>query len=155
MIKILKMEFFFNNHNRNKKFKAPREIDELPKLVSAVKECFVPRFDSKINPGKSSLSIVACCCPSLLWIDNSLSFLLDNAQLPTTSLVAPGRERIGWLTEFGFTWLRALCSFSKNSPRFSKKKFNNSLKYKYILHINKIQANNPSNHLFFNSQLWI
>jgi len=31
-----------------------------PSEVSAVKECLVPRFDSKMNPGRSSRKIVAC-----------------------------------------------------------------------------------------------
>ena len=31
-----------------------------PREVSAVKECLVPRFDSKMNPGRSSRKIVAC-----------------------------------------------------------------------------------------------
>ena len=30
-------------------------------VVSAVNECFVPRFDSNTKPGKSSLNTVACC----------------------------------------------------------------------------------------------
>ena len=91
----------------------------LPKLFLSVNECFVPRLDSRIKPGKSFRNIVACCYPSLLYMHSSHSFLLDNAQLPMTNLVVPGFDRIGWLTELGFTWLRARCSFSKNSPRFS------------------------------------
>lgn len=70
-------------------------ISLIPKLVSAVKECLVPLFDSKMKPGKSSLRIVACCWPSLLCIHNSLSFLLDNVQFPTTKRVVPGRESTG------------------------------------------------------------
>jgi len=31
-----------------------------PNEVSAVKECLVPRFDSNMNPGRSSRKIVAC-----------------------------------------------------------------------------------------------
>lgn len=31
-----------------------------PNEVSAVKECLVPRLDSKMNPGRSSRKIVAC-----------------------------------------------------------------------------------------------
>ena len=32
-----------------------------PRVVSAVKECFVPLLDSNTNPGNSSFRIVACC----------------------------------------------------------------------------------------------
>lgn len=32
-----------------------------PRDVSAVKECFVPLFDSNMNPAKSSFRIVDCC----------------------------------------------------------------------------------------------
>ena len=35
-----------------------------PSDVSAVNVCLVPRFDWKRNPGRSSLRMVACCCPS-------------------------------------------------------------------------------------------
>ena len=32
-----------------------------PRVVSAVNECLVPRFDSNTKPGRSSFNIVACC----------------------------------------------------------------------------------------------
>lgn len=50
---------------------------------------------------------------------NSDSFLDVNDQLPTTSLVGPGFERIGWEVVVIFTAVLALCSLSRNSPRFS------------------------------------
>lgn len=84
-------------------------------------ECLVPRFDSKINPGRSSLRIVACCCPSELWMWSSESLRDVRDQLPTTSRVGPGLERMGCDTEVFFTTALARCSFSRNSPRFSKK----------------------------------
>ena len=44
-----------------------------PREVSAVKECLVLRLLSKMNPGKSSRRMVACCCPSELWMWSSPS----------------------------------------------------------------------------------
>lgn len=89
-------------------------------MVSAVKECFVPRFDSKINPGRSSLRMVVWCWPSQLCMCNSDSFLDVSDQFPTTKRVGPGLERIGWEFVVILTAVRALCNFSKNSPRFSE-----------------------------------
>lgn len=90
-----------------------------PRLVSAVNECLVPRFDSNIKPGRSSRKIVACCWPSELymWSSDSLRDVKD--QFPTTRRNDDGFVSIGWLVVFDFTADRALCSFSRNSPRFS------------------------------------
>lgn len=86
----------------------------LPSEVSAVKECLVPLLDSNTNPGRSSLSIVACW-PSELWIAISPSLRQVSDQLPTVSLVGPTADRTGWLALAGFTWLLARCNFSRNS----------------------------------------
>lgn len=93
----------------------------LPKEVSAVNECLVPLLDSKTKPGRSSFNIVACW-PSELWIAISPSFRQVRDQFPTVSLAGPGVDKIGWLVVDAFTWLRALCNFSKNSLRLSVKK---------------------------------
>lgn len=84
-----------------------------------MKECFVPLLDSKMNPGKSSLKIVVCCCPSELWIWISASFLDVRVQLPTTSRVGPVLDNIGIELLVHLTAARARCNFSRNSPRFS------------------------------------
>lgn len=85
-------------------------------------ECLVPLFDSKINPGKSSLKMVVCCCPSELWMWISDSFLDVSDQLPTTSLVGPVLDNTGIELLVHLTAARARCNFSKNSPRFSVNK---------------------------------
>ena len=53
------------------------ELISLPNEVSALKLCLVPLFDSNKNPGKSSLRIVLCICPSVFTMDNSPAFLID------------------------------------------------------------------------------
>ena len=61
------------------------------------------------------------CWPSLFWMCSSLSRLQESDQLPMTSFVGLTRERMGWLGVPALIWLRTLCSFSTNSPRFSIK----------------------------------
>ena len=50
----------------------------------------------------------------------SPSFLQHKLQFPTTSRGDPTRDNIGWLGVPAFIWLRARCSFSRNSPLFSE-----------------------------------
>ena len=91
-----------------------------PKDVSALNVCFVPLFDSKTKPARSSRRMVACC-PSALCTDTSLSLVHVRDQLPTESRVEPGDDSRGWLGVPSFTWPRALWSFSRNSPLLSGK----------------------------------
>lgn len=85
-----------------------------------MKECLVPLLDSKMNPGRSSRNMVVCCWPSELCMCTSASFFETNDQLPTISRVGPGFERIGIELLVDLTAARALCNFSRNSPRFSE-----------------------------------
>ena len=50
---------------------------------------------------------------------NSASFLDVRDQFPTTNLVCPALESIGWELVVFFTAALARWSFSRNSPRFS------------------------------------
>lgn len=51
----------------------------------------------------------------------SPSFKQVRDQFPTVSLLGPGIDNIGWLEVEGLTWLRARCSFSRNSLLLSTK----------------------------------
>jgi len=90
----------------------------LPKEISAVKVCLVPRFDSNKKPGRSSFKMVACC-PSVLTIASWLSWRQLKVQLPTIKVSEAIAVNIGWLTADAGTEALALCSLSRNSVRLS------------------------------------
>jgi len=91
-----------------------------PRDVSAVKLCLVPLFDSNRKPGRSSFSVVDCCCPSLFTILSSVGLLQLRLQFPTTIVASLGPPLNNSVDPaVGFTLALALCSFSKNSPLFS------------------------------------
>lgn len=88
--------------------------DFVPREVSAVKVCFVPRFDSKRKPGSSSLSVVVCW-PSVFTTSKCPSCTHFNDQFPTVKLGPPGVERIDWLIALLGTCPLARCNLSRNS----------------------------------------